>query len=80
MTACDTSGLVPSEILDAEVKARVPQSERDRVEKEAKERRRSGARISSADILREALKEYFDARKDGNGKAPKRAKRELANA
>lgn len=69
VTACVTTGLVPSEALTSEVKARVTSGERKRVDTEARKRRKSGARISAADILREALNEYFETRRNQpNGK------------
>jgi hypothetical protein len=48
-----------SETLEAEVKARVPIEQRAAVDKLVRQRRKSGARISRGDIVREALTEYF---------------------
>ncbi len=54
------------EILDHEVKARVTKRERVTVERMARARR-----LKNADIVREALGEYFEnlAQRDGNGAA-----------
>jgi hypothetical protein len=51
-----------SETLEAQVKARVPTEQREAVDRLVLERRKSGARISRGDILREALTEYFERR------------------
>jgi hypothetical protein len=63
VTDCVTSGPVAAETieetLDAEVKGRVPQEVRDAVDAIVKKRRSLGAHVSRADIIREALHEYF---------------------
>jgi len=59
--------LMAEETLSATVNARVPRSEYDRIVKEARRRRSSGAWVSVADIIREALHEYFAARKQIEG-------------
>jgi hypothetical protein len=83
VTRCDTSGLVAGEtpsqnnsagVLDAEVKGRVPQSYVDAIDADVRKRKQIFPRASRADVLRDALSEYFakhSAKK--NGKAVARA-------
>jgi hypothetical protein len=55
--------MATEETLSATVNARVAQSEYDRIIEETRKRRRSsGAWVSVADIIREALHEYFATR------------------
>jgi hypothetical protein len=54
--------MATEETLSATVNARVPQSEYERIVEETRRRRRAGAWVSVADIIREALHEYFATR------------------
>jgi Arc/MetJ-type ribon-helix-helix transcriptional regulator len=56
------SGLMPHETLSATVNARVPRSEYDRIIREVKRRRSTGAWASVADVIRDALHKYFATR------------------
>lgn len=61
-TAVEHNG-AQTETLEALVKGRVPKAQYDAVLKLVRQRRQSGALVSQADILREALTEYFAKRK-----------------
>lgn len=82
MTRCDTNGLVAEEtaneengvqLLDAEVKGRVPSSFVVAIDADVKQRRKQFPRASRSDVLRDALSEYFANNaprvKRANGKA-----------
>lgn len=53
---------MPHEILSATVNARLPRSEYEKIMREVKRRRATGAWASVADVIRDALHKYFAAR------------------